>query len=278
VVVHAPPAREHAPRADRSGGAPLSALRVEQDGALLRLTLDRPDKRNALSPDLVRALLAALDRAAKDAAVRAVFLTGAGAAFCAGGDIDAMLARRGDALATKKAQDELFAALARAILLLEKPVVCFVNGDAFGAGLMLVLACDHAIADPKARFAASFVKVGLVPDTAGTWLLPKTLGLRHARELALLAETFDAKRAEALSVVNGVGTIEDALAVARRFADGPTRALGLAKRALVLGTSDGLDGALAREAAFQALLFTTRDHAEGADAFLEKRTPKFDGS
>jgi 2-(1,2-epoxy-1,2-dihydrophenyl)acetyl-CoA isomerase len=257
----------------------VSVLLEHRDNGVMRLTLNRPDKRNALSPDLARALLEALGQAAKDDSVRCVLLAGEGPAFCAGGDVEAMLARRGDALATKKAQEEIFGALARAVLLLEKPVVAHVNGDAFGAGLMLVLASDYAVAAPKARFAASFVKVGLVPDTAGTWLLPKTLGFRHARELALLGEPVDAKRAESLSIVNE--TREDAKEradeVARKLASGATRAIGLAKRAVLLGTADNLEGALAREAAMQALMFTTMDHAEGVDAFLQKRAPCFEG-
>ena len=260
----------------------MSVLLVERDGGLLKLTLNRPDKRNALSPELVRALRDALGGAARDDAVRCVLLTGAGAGFCAGGDFDAMLERRGNAMATKKAQDELFAGLARDLLMLEKPVVAHVNGDAYGAGLMLVLAADYAVADPKARFAATFVKVGLIPDTAGTWLLPKTLGLRDARRLALVPDPVDAKEAEDLSIVNVAGESsedarEKALAMARRFAEGPTRALGLAKKAIVLGTADELDAALAREAVLQGLMFTTADHAEGVDAVREKRAPRYQG-
>ena len=249
------------------------------DAGLLRLTLHRPEKRNALSPELLLALRAAFARARDDAQVRAVLVEGSGAAFCAGGDFDAMRARRGDALATKKAQDELFAGLARDVLRLEKPVVAHVNGDAFGAGLMLALACDYAVAAPGARFAATFAKVGLLPDTAGTWLLPKTLGLRDARRLALLPDPVDAQEAARLGLVNEAR--EDAqaraLEVGRRWAEGPTRALGLAKRAIVEGTCDDLDAALWREASLQGLLFTTRDHAEGVDAFLEKRAARFEG-
>ena len=257
----------------------MTVLAESLAGGVLELTLSRPDKRNALSPDLVDALRAALRRARDDPGVRCVLLLGAGPAFCAGGDFDAMRARRGDAMATKKAQDERFAALARDVLYLEKPVVAAVHGDAFGAGLMLVLAADHAVAAPGARFAATFVKVGLVPDTAGSWLLPKTLGLRDARRLALLPDPVDAKKAESMGLVSEVA--EDAQARARevalRLAEGPTLALGLAKRAIVLGTSDDLDAALAREANLQALMFTTRDHAEGVDAFVEKRAPRFEG-
>ena len=261
----------------------MSVLLASRDGGLLKLTMDRPDKRNALSPELVRALRDALGEAARDDAVRCVLLTGAGPAFCAGGDFDAMLARRGNALATKKVQDELFAGLARDVLMLEKPVVAHVNGDAYGAGLMLVLAADYAVADPQARFAATFVKVGLIPDTAGTWLLPKTLGLRDARRLALVPDPLDAKEAARLGIVNETGETPDearekAHAMARRFAEGPTRALGLTKKAIVLGTADDLDAALAREANLQGLMFTTADHAEGVDAVREKRAPSYRGA
>ncbi|HWH07811.1 MAG TPA: enoyl-CoA hydratase-related protein [Candidatus Thermoplasmatota archaeon] len=258
----------------------MTVLLESLDAGVLELTLHRPEKRNALSPELVDALRAALRRAREDPDVRSVLLLGAGPAFCAGGDFDAMRARRGDAMATKTAQDERFAALARDVLCLEKPVVAAAHGDAFGAGLMLVLAADHAVAAPGARFAATFVKVGLVPDTAGSWLLPKTLGLRDARRLALLPDPVDARKAESMGLVSEVA--EDAQArareVARRWAEGPTLALGLAKRAIVMGTSDDLDAALAREANLQALMFTTQDHAEGVDAFVEKRPPRFRGA
>ncbi len=254
-------------------------LETKREGALLRLTLDRPDKRNALSPELVRAVREAIGEAAHDETVRAVLIEGRGRAFCAGGDFDAMLARRGNALATKHAQDTLFAALARDILHLEKPVVAHVNGDAFGAGMMLALASDYAVAAPTARFAATFVKVGLVPDTAGTWLLPRTCGLRTARELVLLAETLDASRAKELRIINEIhgDAGKRAEEVAHKLAAGPTRALGLAKKALVLGGGDDLEACLAREASYQALCFTTEDHAEGVDAFREKREAHYAG-
>ena len=257
----------------------MPVLTVAREGGVLRLTLNRPEKRNALNPDLLRALRAAIADAARDPAVRSVLLDAEGAAFCAGGDLDAMIARRGNALAAQEAQETLFGALARDILLLEKPVVAAVHGDAHGAGLMLVLACDYAVASPQAKFAASFTRIGLVPDTAGSWLLPKTLGLRAARELALIPDPIDAKRAESLGLVNAVH--EDprarALEIAKRWAEGPTAALGLAKKAIVLGTADNLDQALAREATLQGLAYATRDHGEGVDALKEKRPARFEG-
>lgn len=258
----------------------MSVLLADREDGLLRLTLNRPERRNALSPDLLRALRDALAEAAGDPGVRAVLLSGAGPAFCAGGDFDAMVARRGDAMATFRVQREAFGALARDLLTLEKPVVAHVNGDAYGAGLALVLAADHAVAAPGARFAATFAKVGLVPDAGATWLLPKTLGLRAARELVLFPDPVDAARARELGIVSVVAEdhAERALAAARRLAEGPTRAFGLAKRALVLGTADDLDGALAREAVLQGLCFTTQDHAEGVDAVREKRAPRYRGA
>lgn len=255
-----------------------SILLEALEEGVLRLTLNRPEKRNALSPDLVTALRAGIAKAREDGMVRCVLLDANGAAFCAGGDFDAMRTRRGDALATKRAQDALFAPLARDLLHLEKPVVAFAQGDAMGAGLMLLLAADHAVAAPSARFAATFVKVGLIPDTAGTWLLPKTLGLRDARRIAMLPDPVDAQEAARLGLVSEVGDAARAHAIAKRWASMPTRALGMAKRAIVDATSDDLDAALAREAAVQGLMFTTRDHAEGVDAFVEKREPTFTGA
>lgn len=257
------------------------SLRESLDDGILRLTLDRPEKRNALTPEMLRALRAAFARARDDERVRSVLLTGAGAAFCAGGDFEAMRARQdapeGAALATHRAQQDLFGGLARDMLSLEKPVVLFANGDAFGAGLSLVLAADHVVAAPAARFAATFVKVGLLPDTAGTWLLVKTLGLRDARRLAMRAQTLDAKEAERIGIVVELGDLAKAEEVAREWAQGPTRALGFTKRALVHAADHGLDAALAREAGMQGALFTTADHLEGVRAFAEKRPARFEG-
>lgn len=257
----------------------MSVLLTERDGGVLRLTMNRAEKRNALSPPLIAALRDALAAAARDPSVRSVLLAGAGPSFCAGGDLEMMLTRRGNGLAAQHAQESLFGPLVKDILFLEKPVVAHVHGDAHGAGLMLVLACDYAVAAPGAKFAASFTRIGLVPDTAGSWLLPKTLGLRAARELALIPDPVDARRAEQLGLVNLVADdhAERALALARRWAEGPTAALGLAKKAIVLGTADNLEGALAREAALQGLAYVTRDHAEGVDALLQKRPAKYEG-
>lgn len=259
----------------------MPPLRSALESGVLTVTLDRPDKRNALDAATLDRLLEVLAHAAKDDPVRCVVLTGEPPAFCAGGDVEWMLARQGKPMETKEAQAKRFGAVAKAILTLEKPVLAKVNGDAIGAGLSLALAADVAVAADTARFGAPFAKLALVPDTGATWLLPKTLGLRAAKELVLLPDLVDAKRAQELGLVNKVVTASALDAecdrIATRWAEGPTKAFGLAKRALTTGTSGTLTQALAEEADLQALCFTLDDHAEGVRAFQEKRVPRFTG-
>lgn len=257
------------------------SLRRDLAEGRLTLTLDRPEARNALDGPLLDALLAALHDAARDPGVRVVVVTGAGKAFSAGGDFNAMVERRGSPLATKERQERGFGALARAILTNPKPIVARVNGDAYGAGAMIAIASDLAYAAETARFGFTFSRVALVPDTGGSFLLPRILGLKRAKELALLGSVLDARRAaewglvnEALPEAELAKRVDD---VARRLASGPTTALGFAKRALLTGATASLDEALAEEANLQALAFTLEDHAEGVDAALAKREPKFTG-
>jgi len=256
-------------------------LKATAASGVLTLALARPEARNALSPDLVAALLDALSRAAADDAARVVVLAAEGSVFCAGGDAKDMAARKGDPLATKTRQERGFGALARALLTFPKPTVARVQGDALGAGLGLVLACDFAVVADHARLGATFAKMALAPDTGASWTLPRIVGLRAARELVLSAEPIDARRAFALGLASDVVPAADldarVAALAGRLAEGPTRAYGLAKRALLSGAGSGLDEALALEATLQALAFTTRDQAEAVDAFLAKRTPRFEG-
>ncbi|MHB8605311.1 MAG: enoyl-CoA hydratase/isomerase family protein [Thermoplasmatota archaeon] len=263
----------------------MSVLLSARAGGVLTLTLNRPEKRNALDAGLADALLAALADAARDDAVRCVVLAGAPPTFCAGGDVDAMRARHdapeGAAQATKAVQEGRFGALARALLSLPKPVVANVSGDAFGAGLSLVLASDFAVASEGARFSASFARMALIPDAGASFLLPRLVGLRAARELALLAEPIGAARALSLGIVSEVvvaaGLDARVEVVAGRLAEGPTRALGLVKEALFAGASGTLEDALAREANLQALAFGLGDHREAVDAFVARRRPDFRG-
>ncbi|MHB8586897.1 MAG: enoyl-CoA hydratase/isomerase family protein [Thermoplasmatota archaeon] len=254
-------------------------LRSADQGGVRTLTLNRPSARNALNAGLVGALRDALRDANRDAAVRCILLTGTPPAFCAGGDVRWMQERAGAPDATKRAQETAFGALARDLLRLEKPIVAAVNGDAYGAGMALAILSDAVVIARNARLGATFSRVALVPDTGASWALPRLVGLRAARRLVLLGDPVDAEEALRLGLVDAVS--DDALAqatsLAERLAQGPTKALALAKRALLRAADSDMETALANEANLQALCFALDDHAEGVSAFLEKRPPKFSG-
>ncbi len=259
----------------------MSVLQTDVDGGVVRLTLNRPDKRNALDTELLEALRTTLERLASDEGCRCIVLTGAGKAFCAGGDVNDMVGRRGRALATRQRLEWGLNAIALSMMEMEKPILAKVNGDAFGAGCNLALACDLLYADAAARFGQTFVRMGLIPDTGGTFSLPRRIGLHRAKELVFLGTSIDAHEAARLGLVNAAlpsaeldAVVDD---VARRLAAGPTRAIGMAKRALTRGLSSDLSAALEYEAYAQGVCFTTDDHAEGVDSFLGKREPTFRG-
>ncbi len=259
----------------------MPSLAVAREGAVLRITLARPEARNALDDGLTRALTHAFEDAARDPGVRCVVLAGDGPVFCAGGDLKGMRERRGRPDLTEVRMREGVNPLARAILMCPKPVVARVHGDAHGAGLMLAVLADFAIAASSARLGLTFARAGLVPDTGATWLLPRIIGLRAARELYLLADIIDAAKAVELGLVSRVVPVEDlddaVDALAARLAEGPTGALGLGKRALVAGAFSSFEDALANEAASQALTYALDDQKEAVDAVLEKRAPTFSG-
>jgi 2-(1,2-epoxy-1,2-dihydrophenyl)acetyl-CoA isomerase len=249
------------------------------------VTLDRPDQLNALNQRATAALIDLLTALDADPAVRAIVLTGAGRGFCAGadvGDLAAAAAGQADDLRPAAMRDVMrngSARLARLLLELETPMVAAVNGPCAGAGVGLALSCDFVLAAEDAVFSVVFVRRGLVPDYGVTWLLTRLVGLRRAKELALLGERLTAAEADALGlltrVVPGADLLEEAQALARRLADGPGVALRLAKR--LLNDVSDLDHATAvdREFTAQALCFASADALEGATAFLEKREPRF---
>ncbi len=257
-------------------------LLVTTAGGVRTLTLNRPDQRNALSPDLLEALVGALEACASDHEVRCVVLAGAGKAFCAGGDITTMIeGRPGGPVATVDRLTRGLHRIARLLWDLEKPVIAKIHGDAAGAGFSLALLCDLLYASTEARMGLTFVRVGLVPDTGATFTLPRRLGLHKAKELAFFGELIPASEAFALGLVNGIMTPEDldkhVEEMAARLASLPTKAIGLAKKGLQAGASSDLFGALEREASLQATASTTQDHLEGTAAFVEKRKPAFTG-
>jgi 2-(1,2-epoxy-1,2-dihydrophenyl)acetyl-CoA isomerase len=255
-------------------------LRVEVDGPVATLTLDRPEALNALTVPVKVALREALESLGRDRAVRAVILTGAGRAFCAGQDLAER--ERPDAAPLDVEVRERYNPIIRAIRSMGQPVIAAVNGVAAGAGASLAFACDLRIAAEEARFVLAFGRIGLVPDSGATWFLPRLVGTAKAAELALVGEAADA--AEALrfglvsKVVPGGTLLDEARSIANRLAESAPLALALTKEALQRSATIDLDEALEGEAKLQGIAGASADHAEGLAAFREKRPPRFTGS
>jgi 2-(1,2-epoxy-1,2-dihydrophenyl)acetyl-CoA isomerase len=257
----------------------FTALRSEAADGIATLTLDRPDALNALDATLKRELLAALRAAGRDRSIRVVVLTGAGRAFCAGQDLRETAGPGAPALSTVLL--DTYNPVILAVRRLEKPVIAAVNGVAAGAGASLAFACDLRIAADAASFVLAFGRVGLVPDSGSTWLLPRLVGHARAAELAFLGDPLPAAEAERWGLVNRV-VPADALAaevrsVAARLAAAAPRALALTKRALDRSPDASLEDQLEYEAILQGIAGRTADHREGVAAFLEKRSPRFTG-
>jgi enoyl-CoA hydratase/carnithine racemase len=255
---------------------------VIDDGGITTITLNRPEKLNALAGHMRRDLAEALEAAGSDRAVNVVVITGVGRAFCSGGDVAAMadLIERGDA-------DEFSRLLGSArrvvtaIRHMSKPVIASINGPAFGAGFNLALACDLRIASSNATFSQSFAKVGLHPDWGGTYFLPRLVTPNKACELFFLGNTIDAEEAQRLGLINFVVPASELEAETRRLAerlrDAPAIAIGAAKQAVYMSQSAELEEMLRYETEAQMRCFDSDDGAEGVRAFLEKRPPKFTG-
>jgi enoyl-CoA hydratase/carnithine racemase len=254
-------------------------LIYEQDGPLVTLTMNQPEQRNPLTGNnAVPELLAAIDRIHDDQRVRCVILTGNGPSFCAGGDIREMKRQAAPAVSEVDIRHEYRRGIQRLTLSLfnlEVPVIAAVNGHAIGAGLDLACMCDIRIASEKARFAESFIALGLVPGDGGAWLLPRIVGLSRAAELALTGDRIDAQQALAWNLVSRVVPQDELLTAARELAGRITRhashAVRFTKRLLRESIHSPLDAVLELSAAFQAISHKTPEHSEAVAAFLEKR-------
>jgi 2-(1,2-epoxy-1,2-dihydrophenyl)acetyl-CoA isomerase len=257
----------------------MGDLRVEVADAVATLTLDRPDALNSLTVPLKEELAKAFRSVGRDRAVRAVVLTGAGRAFCAGQDLRERLEPGAAPLATEVR--DRYNPIILAMRRLEKPIVAAVNGVAAGAGASLAFACDIRIAAEGASFNLAFGRVGLVPDSGASWFLPRLVGASRAAEIALAGGALTAADAERIGLVSRVvpadALPDEARRLALRLAAGAPVAVGLTKRALNRSFEATLEDQLEYEAVLQGIAGATADHAEGIAAFVEKRPPTFRG-
>lgn len=258
----------------------------QQDGPIVTLTLNDPAMRNPISEkEMVDAIVNSLDRLNQDGSVRVAILTGSGSAFSSGGDLRKMK-QSAQERAEKPALTPRYYkfGIQRIPLMFEKldvPIIAAVNGPAIGAGLDLACMCDMRVASESAKFAESFVKVGIVPGDGGAWLLPRVVGYSKACEMAFTGDMLDAQEALACGLVSRVvpdaELLNAAKALAQRIAANPPHAVRMAKRLLIEGRHTRLDTLLELSASLQALTHATGDHREAVDAFLEKRRPAFKG-
>ncbi|MFB6814229.1 enoyl-CoA hydratase/isomerase family protein [Streptomyces sp. NPDC056347] len=263
---------------------PLDSLVLHTtDNGVLRITLNRPEAMNAVTWEQRERVIALLADASADPAVRAVVLTATGRGFCAGADLRGTAPASGERVPGDVARTIRLGAqrLIGAVLDCEKPVVAAVNGTAAGIGAHLAFACDLVLAAESARFIEVFVRRGLVPDGGGAYLLPRLIGPQRAKELMFFGDALPAAEAERIGLVNRVVPDEElaktATEWAQRLAEGPTRAIALAKQLVNASMENDRSTAFAAEAAAQEINMTTRDAQEGVASFVERRKPEFRG-
>jgi 2-(1,2-epoxy-1,2-dihydrophenyl)acetyl-CoA isomerase len=260
----------------------MSSILASQDAGVLTITLNRPDKLNAFNLEMHRLLREALERAAMEPEIRAVLLTGAGRGFCAGQDLSERDVSAGAApIDLSVSLGSNYNPLIRRMRELPKPVLCAVNGAAAGAGANIALACDVVFAARSASFIQSFSKIGLLPDSGGTYFLPRLVGTARAMGLALFAEKLSAEEAERMGLIWKVldddKLLAGASAAARSLAAGPTKGYGLIKKALHASAGNLLDAQLDLERDLQREAGCSQDYREGVSAFMQKRKPSFKG-
>jgi len=259
------------------------SILFEKQGGVARITLNRPDVLNSFDAAMSRRLQAVLAEVAADREIRALYLTGTGRAFCAGQDLAEACPKDGPPLADFAAHvRQVYNPIVISLRNLPKPVVCGVNGVAAGAGASLAFACDLVVASEEAAFLQAFIKIGLVPDTGASWILPRLTGTAHAAALMMLGEKLPAPRAFELGMIYKVCPLEAletvGMGLATQLAGQPTYALGLIKKLLNASANNTLEQQLELEADYQGRAGRSLDYAEGVKAFLDKRKPSFTGA
>jgi 2-(1,2-epoxy-1,2-dihydrophenyl)acetyl-CoA isomerase len=262
--------------------AAFENIRLDVEAGVATLTLHRPDRLNSFTVAMHEEVQAALARIRADRSVRCLMLTGAGRGFCAGQDLsDRAVAPGGAPKDLGMSIEKYYIPLVTALRSLPMPVIAAVNGVAAGAGANIALACDLVFAARSASFIQSFAKIGLVPDSGGTWLLPKLAGNARAMGLALLGDKLSAEQAAAWgliwSCVDDAELMPTVKKVAAQLAAGPTRGLARTKEAIYAAATQSFDQSLEMERVFQRELGQSKDYAEGVAAFLEKRAARFSG-
>lgn len=255
---------------------------VEKGQGFIKITLNRPDKLNSFNEAQHRALYAAFEDAAQDEECRAILLTGAGRGFCAGQDLgDRDPSKMDGPPDLGETIETFYNPLLRLMRSIEKPIICAVNGVAAGAGANIALACDMVLAAKSSKFIQAFCKIGLVPDSGGTWSLTRLLGEARAKGLMMTGMPLSAEQAHEWGmiwqVVDDEELMDEAMKLVLSFATAPTVGLGLTKMAIQAAATNSLDDQLDLERDSQRIAGRTPDYAEGVSAFLGKRAPNFTG-
>jgi len=258
----------------------MASILFEKIEGVAKIALNRPEVFNSFNREMALALQSCLDECAQDDQIRAIYLTGTGKAFCAGQDLQEVVSPDGPTLTT--ILQEHYNPIISRIRNIEKPFVCAVNGVAAGAGANIALACDITVVKESANFIQAFSKIGLIPDSGGTFFLPRLIGLQKATALMMLGEKITAPEAEKMGMIYKTFSDEnfeqESFAIAQTLAQMPTKGLGLTKRALNQSLFSDLKTQLEIEDKLQTEAGTTHDYKEGVAAFLEKRKPVFRGN
>lgn len=260
----------------------MGSILLETEAGVATITLNRPDRLNSFNADMHAELQAALDKVEGDATIRCLLLTGAGRGFCAGQDLNDRQVKAGDKpVDLGETLDTLYNPLIRRLHALKIPSICAVNGVAAGAGANLALAFDFVLAAMSAKFIQAFCKIGLIPDSGGTYMLPRLVGMARAKGLAMLGDALSAGQAAEWGLiwraVEDEKLMTEAQALATHLATQPTAGLVAIKQALNASLANDLDAQLDLERDTQRRCGQSRDYKEGVAAFLEKRTPRFEG-